>query len=271
MIEYEFNELIQKEVMRLNIDICEFRYVKVDKSWLVEQPTMVPFTRVYFVTEGEAEIYCNNQYVKLLPGNIYILPSGCLISRKCENYMKKLYCHINMLQYDKNDIFSFLNKCVVLENKKDVISKAIECYRSTDMSSVIFLKSLIYQIVNEAFSATDVYLGKIKKYSNVTKQIINYINNNLTCKLKLDDIAKFLHISKSQMQKIFKNDVGISIGAYIDQRIFYETEKTLASTELSIREIADKFQFCDQFYFSKVFKKQYGVSPSRYREKSFSK
>ncbi len=270
MLEFEHNELIQKEIMRLNIEILELKYVKIDKYWTVGN-RIVPFTRIYFIDEGEAEICCNDEHIKLLPGNIYVIPPNCHFFCHCDNHMQKLYCHINMLQYDRKDILSVLNRCIVLENRKNVISKAIECYRSTDMSSVIFLKSLFFQVVNEAFAIAGVSPGKIKKYSHITKQAINYINNNLTCKLKLDDVAKYLHISKSQMQKIFKSEIGVSMGTYIDQRIFYEIEKMLISTELSIKQIADKFQFCDQFYFSKIFKKQFGVSPSKYREASFSK
>ena len=68
------------------------------------------------------------------------------------------------------------------------------------------------------------------------------------------------------MMYIFKKEIGVSVGRYIDDRLMYVAELELRRGEKSINEISDMLGFCDQFYFSRRFSQTYGIPPIKYRK-----
>ena len=60
-------------------------------------------------------------------------------------------------------------------------------------------------------------------------------------------------------------ELGVSIGQYIDSQILFRAKLELELNKLSIAEISEKYGFCDQFYFSRFFKKHIGESPRQYK------
>lgn len=95
--------------------------------------------------------------------------------------------------------------------------------------------------------------------------IKNYIEQNLTQPLGIDDIAAHVHLSRSRTIHLFKEAYGVSpYNYYLSQRL--ELAQTmLKCTTLSVQEISERLGFSDYHHFSAFFKKWCGVSPSRYR------
>ena len=96
---------------------------------------------------------------------------------------------------------------------------------------------------------------------------IEYIRNNLSIQLKTEDIAKNLYLSKNTLAKQFKAEVGISIGKYIDKLVFFEAEKLLTKSSMSLKEISQSLGFCDQFYFSRRFRQLFEETPLQYKKR----
>lgn len=93
----------------------------------------------------------------------------------------------------------------------------------------------------------------------------NYIEQNLMLPLSVEDMAGYVHLSRSRAIHLFKEVYGITPYHY------YLTQKgelactLLKCTTLSIQEISDRLGFSDYHHFSGFFRKWYGVSPSQYR------
>ncbi len=265
MFEYLPNPLMKYELLRMNITVEEATYVKLDCGWWREWISTYPFTRVYLITGGKGEIECNGKIITLLPGNIYVIPSGSYFRFFCDDYMEKLYFHIKLLKYDGMDLMGELNDCVVLENQQSIIDDAVKNYYNNDMLSAVNLKNIIYNIVSLAFKKEN-KIAEIKKYTHLTKQIIKYIDDNLTNELNIEKISEYTFVCRSKVQSVFYSDVGITLGAYIQKRVIERAEEMLRKTELSSKEISDTLKFCDESYFARVFKKIYGMTPNKYRK-----
>ena len=82
----------------------------------------------------------------------------------------------------------------------------------------------------------------------------------------MDELCRAVYAARSTLNKKFAAEVGMPIGAYIDREIMLRCEQLLTDGELSIRQISDKFGFCDQFYFSRRFKSRFGITPQQYRQ-----
>lgn len=94
-----------------------------------------------------------------------------------------------------------------------------------------------------------------------------YINEHFSDPdLSLIDLAKALCVSQSQICKLFKNDASTTFVESVTQRRINEAMKLLSETDDKLSVIASQIGFLNQHYFSAVFKKYLGISPSVYRE-----
>ena len=93
-----------------------------------------------------------------------------------------------------------------------------------------------------------------------------YIHENFAEKITIRDICKSLGCSKSALLSTFKTEYGTTINTYLCNTRINEAKKLLSSTNISISAIADKVGFYDQAYFSKVFSREVGITPTDYRK-----
>jgi len=94
------------------------------------------------------------------------------------------------------------------------------------------------------------------------------MRQTLSAPLTLDDYAQTAGFSVSQFSHLFKRHFGTSPMAYFVELRIQRGKEYLDSSNLSVKEIAWKLGFEDQLYFSRIFKKVTGVSPSIYRSES---
>ena len=105
-----------------------------------------------------------------------------------------------------------------------------------------------------------------KNYSQSVNRALGYIHDNLSVKLRIDDICRNVYSARSTLVKKFSEETGMSIGEYINSEVMTICEQLLCETDLPISEISERFGFCDQFYFSRCFKAKYGETPQKYRK-----
>lgn len=101
---------------------------------------------------------------------------------------------------------------------------------------------------------------------DIVKSVVQYLQTNYAEYINFTQIASDYSFSASYLTKIFKDYTGTTPIKYlIDYRIKI-AKKLLLDTDLTIKEIAEKTGFMDQFYFSKCFKNCCGITPSQFRE-----
>lgn len=97
-------------------------------------------------------------------------------------------------------------------------------------------------------------------------QAKEYVHNNYSNEaLSLDDICSELGVSNSYFSSIFKKETGQSFVAYLTGYRMEKAARMLVETSEKSYMIAKSVGYTDPNYFSYVFKRQYGVSPSKYR------
>ena len=93
-----------------------------------------------------------------------------------------------------------------------------------------------------------------------------FINDELENDLTVESIANNFHISTSHLSRIFREHVGITLVEYLNVRRVEESQYYLRHTNKSITSISDQFHFCNQSYFTRIFKKYTGVTPKHFRD-----
>ena len=95
---------------------------------------------------------------------------------------------------------------------------------------------------------------------------LKYIDENYTKAIDIKELAKQEHISYTYFRAIFKKKTGASPNQYIIMLRLRNASRLLKQTELSVKEVAETVGFSDQMYFSRIFKKRFGVTPKDFRK-----
>ena len=102
-------------------------------------------------------------------------------------------------------------------------------------------------------------------YSSMIHRVIQYINIHIYDPLPLADIEKQLFISNAQLRRTFKEEVGISIGTYIQKQKMI-VAKYLLMTQIPPCTVAKDLHFYDISHFTKTFKKHAGMTPLQFQK-----
>lgn len=114
----------------------------------------------------------------------------------------------------------------------------------------------------------EVQNSKGQKENPVTKKACEYILSHLSQNISLEEAADFSGVSSFYLSKLFKEEKGVSFSTYLNDRRLEKARELLGKTELSIKEITAECGYNDQNYFSRIFKNQFGVSPTEFRDSS---
>lgn len=105
-----------------------------------------------------------------------------------------------------------------------------------------------------------------KAQINLANNICEYLSDKIEQDIRVDDIAKNFHVSKTHLQNSFKGVYGVPVYSYIRNKRMQAAALLLVNTDLSVSEIAGKYGYDNPSKFSAAFRKIMGKSPLKYRK-----
>jgi len=130
------------------------------------------------------------------------------------------------------------------------------------------------KVFQEIYHSISVLLEKYQislntpEYSEHVQNALIYINTHLSVQLNIAEVAKHTYSAISTLSRDFKLEVGLPLGKYIDNLVLSRAEHMLLTTNKSILEISEILGFCDQSYFTRQFKTNFGMTPIEYRKRT---
>lgn len=106
------------------------------------------------------------------------------------------------------------------------------------------------------------------QHANVLRQTVKYIRSHYAERVSLSDAARAVAMSPNYLSSVFSAAMGMSFTAYVQSVRVAKCKELLVGSRKSIADIASETGFSDQSYFSKVFTKATGMSPTHYRQKA---
>lgn len=128
------------------------------------------------------------------------------------------------------------------------------------MKLSILCQELVHEACRECFFPQDRKIN-IKRLDKV----LEYIQENYMKTIRIEELAACVNLNESNMIKLFKYNLGRTPIEYVNHVRINKAKELLLHTNGSIKEIAWETGFADEFYFSRVFKKIEGKSPSRFK------
>ncbi len=165
---------------------------------------------------------------------------------------------------------------VTLEDRLTGLSKGADAYLAKPFEKAELLIRIenLRQISNKLQEKIKAGLVSVKVLGDTENPITNFIQkvekiilaNVANEDFSVNELARHLHLSRSQTHRKIKALTGMSTAIYIRFIRLEKAKILLASTELSISEIAYQVGFKSPVYFSQVFKEKYGESPNTTRK-----
>lgn len=256
------NDIINGISLEILISGC----LQAGIEWSKTRSFPPPYAKLYFILGGDAFIAYGSKRMELLPGHSYLIPSGLVYDNGCLSGIDFLYFNIRLKNGIGEDLLSRYPYPLESEFPCERTHSLIEKYLSSSPAQSLLLKSeLLAALLELLAKAPEVELSSKSRSQSVCRALA-YIHDNLSVKLRIDDICRNVYSARSTLVKKFSEETGMSIGEYINSEIMTICEQLLCETDLSINEISERFDFCDQFYFSRCFKAHFGETPQRYRK-----
>ena len=98
------------------------------------------------------------------------------------------------------------------------------------------------------------------------RPLLEEMDRQLSAQLRVSSIARQLGWEPSTLSRSFKKTFGCTAKEYLEHLLMNRLRQELIGTDLSIKEIAARYQFCDPYYLSAFFRRREGSSPSVYRK-----
>ena len=254
-----------------------------------------PFARLYYVTEGTAQIEMPSGVYTLTPHHLYFIPAYTKHSYICDSTFSHYYIHIyedlqsEMSILEQWDYPMEVNACntdLELVKRLCFINPFLKLPQSnpdaydnhqTLVSNLQLNQRRPFCDKVESRGILFVLMSRFLKYATPKAEVrddriqmsLNYIRKNIGSRLDIDLLADKACMSKDHYIRVFKRETGETPNVYITKRKLEKAELSLVTTALPIKSIADSLGYDDYSYFNRIFKKNAGVTPLQYRESHF--
>lgn len=259
------NDLTERIWDLVRFEVQSSGYAQLDSQWryTYRQPS---FSRLYYIADGCAVVECAGERISLMPGSVYLFPVGAALGCSCPKRMTQLFFHITTRWQDGYDLFSRCKGALVIPSLQDV-GEMCALYQSDRPAQHALLKSRVEADLWRFITAGALEDKLFSQHSPFLKSVFEAVQKNLRSSLKIGDIARQLSISESTLTKRFLKEFGIPLGRYMDEMLLQEICRLLSDEKMPVGAIAERLDFCDQFYLTRFFKRHQGETPSGYRKK----
>lgn len=251
-----FNEVFLKR-NKYNTDVIPRRcgYTFREPGECFERNLRYNYYVIHCTVSGKGYFEYDGKIHTSLPGEIFIFPESKPVGYSSDPEEHWEYYWI---------AFSG-RSCARLDEIKDFVSKTRkaelfeEVYRRACADEITsdFVTSKVYELFDEMLISRDVVANRY------IENFIDSVNAGITGKIRVGDIAANVGVTADYLTRIVKNEMGVSPKNYIISQKLAFAERDLSNGK-SVAEVAEEYSFCDQFQFSKIFKKYYGISPMDY-------
>lgn len=225
-----------------------------------------------YILKGQGTVVLNGKEYLAKEGDIYLLPSGCAhLYYSDKTYpWEKLWFNVrgtlpNLLlqEYNPRNLVVFSDA-----GGREYFEKIHEIGRGSEYSGeeknrkiALILHELLQHLYGKFYS-------REQHWTKETKLMKEYLDDHITSNVSLKELGDLVYLSESQVVRKFKREIGKTPHEYCLDIKLEQAEKFLANTCLRVKEISNYLGFCDEHYFSYIFKKKTGKTPLEYRKSS---
>ena len=235
-----------------------------DRRWHHDR-IVSPFNRLYWIRAGEGTVHAGNQVTHLLPGHAYLIPAGLTCDYRCPERIEKFYVHGNVRLYGHEDLFAGCGRCLEMTWPPDRTEEMMRLAHGSDPAGLFRLKACMLETVAAFLEMAGDQIGQQEGARQRYGALLRAITENPSG-VSAKTLADRFHLPLPALEHAFRRDMGVTLRQYIRASLVEQVKIRLQTSDVPIKAIAAEAGFEDEFYFSRLFRKQVGVSPAAYRQ-----
>lgn len=251
-----------------------------------------PFMRIYYVTEGHAEVHLDaNRILSLRPAHLYLIPSFARHSYVCDSPFSHYYIHIyedygeGTRLEDQYDLpleleatpleLPLIERLHALNPHAALPSSDPDTYDNPSglthgmvqrtslplpdqLETTAILQMLLAHFLRQATPRT----LRDERIEAAVGRIRSHVNEPLD----VTSLAAEACMTADHFIRLFKREEGLTPLQYINQKKIERAQLLLVATSWPVKRVAQQLAFDDYSYFCRLFKKTTGLTPQLYRQ-----
>jgi len=155
-------------------------------------------------------------------------------------------------------------------NIEDIYEKMFREYTLKETGYIEVLRAYVIELIVTIFriysKSTSIDEPLEAKRREMIDKVINFMKNNYTKDLKLEDISTIAFLSPGYFSRLFKECTSMTISEYLQNLRIEEACSILKNTDLKVIDVAQEVGYKDLKFFNQLFKKITGKTPGQYRK-----
>lgn len=255
----------------LQVQVLAAHYTKCTASWRDVDYTP-EYNKLYFIQEGDGWLRIGDQQLYPKAGELCLMPAYTKqsYSTVSEHTYGKYWCHFTAM-VGPVDLFQWIGVplSIQVENLEEMAGLFEELrnhYRNASSLARLREKAILLEIIARYLESVPIRVLQHRSEDIERMKLIqHYINEHLSASMRIEDLAKELHLHPNYFIAYFKKNFGISPLRYVSRKRAEKAKMLLATTSMSIKDIADQTGFKDTNHFAKFFRKETSYTPTEYR------
>ena len=223
----------KQRYMALRLRMFDDGYARLDSTWNMRD-VCSPYTRLYYVYDGEGWVNSPSGEHKLRAGRMYLIPSGLKFDYRCDNRLDKLYMHVVLEMPDGFDMLGSFGDVLEMDMPDGLGAEILAAHRRKDMASAFRMKGCVMDTIAQFMEAYGAGLMPISSYSPANKRRVqadkagfefaSYIKGNRRCAgHKSEHIRQALSGGDGHIcQRLYRQsaDAEVTAAAIVKRRYF---------------------------------------------------
>lgn len=237
----------------------------VDFNWNADLKNRFSYwnhSRIWCVTKGSGYVKTTFGELELKKGLVYYIPQSTLVETRCDDFMEQYFVDFMPLSdfIPMENLFTFNT----VSTEFDLILRLIKELMKLDNGVIgTTRKTVIMNMILSCFVSAPSF--SIRTGSPML-EVAERINSEYHNKITVAALAKEFGYNSDYFSHVFKETFGISPQKYIINKRISAAKHLLITTDKAVSEIALSCGFIDPLYFTRIFSKEIGVSPSLFRQ-----
>ncbi len=219
-------------------------------------PLRINFYDFTFVLKGRLRYVVNGEARDILENDAVFIPPDAIRERIALDEPVK-YVSYNFIAEDGEKLPTepFL-KGIISEQIRQIVS----CFSASHLADTYSTREKVINLLNVILHEMNDILDFRSSNPHIIN-IIRYINEYITQPITLHSVSEHVGLTKEYIAHIFKKETEMTVTEYINRRKMLIAKDMIRGTAYPLHEISDRLGYESYSYFSRVFKKEFGVAP----------
>jgi len=268
-------------------------YAVHEKDWNWKD-VCSPFARLYYVTDGCAQVKTEKGIFNLEAGKMYLVPSFVRHDNICTSHFEHYYIHVYENSMSSDRIFEDFelpfqvnpgNVDLELFKRLCELNPQMSLPQSNPLSydnqATLFQNIRINRMNNlkeqmETCGILSILVSRFLEHARPKqfagddriKSVITHIRKHIETKITVNELAAMASLSIEHFIRMFKKETGMTPVVYLTKTKIERAMAMLVTSQMPVKAVALSLGFDDSSYFNRVFRKNVGMTPQQYRDKT---